>query len=473
MDDLRQKLFPIFLKEAERILVSLRQFLSYEDLSLASADELEAAFRAAHTLKGTANLVQAESICKIARRLEAMLEKHFEARTRPTPVEHEALKLAVDWLAPLLSALQGDLQEPKLFVAEALQALDLAEAFPGRTPLVELLDSHSEQRSPLLDDPFAGDPDLLPEEEMLMQAERDPFADDPSFGMEINMVSPAAEEDSTDGADQPEIIDPFADDYDFPADDLQAAATDNDESVDAVISSAADLPYDPFADDVLGLDVDSVSESVVTEKSFEPAELIDNIAELQETVVVAEPEATVETETVALDDPFADDEDFIAEVEVDLPGEESPDRFSTSTVTVAERAEKIAESLLLPQETVTPRREYACCVFSIGGHDYHLPIRQMMEIADLPQLLPLPLAPPMVSGLINLRGQVMPVINLAVLNQHQQSEVRLQRRLVVGQHQHETIAFLVDGVPYLSEDFTGEKVDMSKFLSLYRLRGVE
>jgi len=105
MDDLRQKLFPIFLGESERNLEALRKFLAYEDLAEATAEELETAFRAAHTLKGTAKLVEAESICTIARRLEAMLEKHFEAGTRPTPVEHEALKLAVDWLAPLVSAL--------------------------------------------------------------------------------------------------------------------------------------------------------------------------------------------------------------------------------------------------------------------------------------------------------------------------------------------------------------------------------
>jgi purine-binding chemotaxis protein CheW len=149
------------------------------------------------------------------------------------------------------------------------------------------------------------------------------------------------------------------------------------------------------------------------------------------------------------------------------------DPFSPSTESVAERAEEIAESLLLPDEEAVPRRDYVCCVFSIGGRDYHLPIKQMKEITDLPQLLPLPLAPPMVSGLINLRGEVIPVINLAILNQHQQSEVRVQRRLVVAEHKNESLAFLVDGVPYLAEDFSGEKIDMSKFLSRYQIRGVE
>jgi len=474
MDDLRQKLFPIFLQEAERNLAVLRQLLGDESLSGSSADELETAFRAAHTLKGTANLVEAESICKIARRLEAMLEKHFEAHTRPTPVEHEALKLAVDWLAPLVSALQGDLQEPKLFVSEALQALDLAEAFPGRTPLVELLDSHSEQRSPQLDDPFAGDPELL-NEEALVQAKRDPFAEDPGFGLEIDMVL------STPAATDEVVEDPFAEDEDFSTAEELPATQGVTLEVDDVEPDTAlaieSLPYDPFAEDSLGLEIDA--EQSVPASTVESGESTFDVLTADQT---AEPavednhEITAAAEiTEAIEDPFAEDEDFIEPVDVDSVVAETAeeDPFTPSTESVAERAGEIAESLLLPDQEAVPRRDYVCCVFSIGGRDYHLPIKQMKEITDLPQLLPLPLAPPMVSGLINLRGEVIPVINLAILNQHQQAEVRVQRRLVVAEHNNESLAFLVDGVPYLSEDYSGEKIDMSKFLSRYQIRGVD
>ncbi len=474
MDDLRQKLFPIFLQEAERNLLALRQYLGYESLSVSSAEELETAFRAAHTLKGTANLVQAESICKIARRLEAMLEKHFEARTRPTQVEHEALKLAVDWLAPLVSALQGDLQEPKLFVSEALQALDLAEAFPGRTPLIELLDSHSEQRSPQLDDPFAGDPELL-DEAALVEEKRDPFAEDPGFGLEIDLVS------STPAATAVGVDDPFADDDDFSAaDELNAVVEPelNDDDVEPDSAPAAEeLPYDPFAEDSLELEVDAEQSAPVT--VVEPEQSTADPVRVEEAVAPAfeavDEEAAEIVSAETIEDPFAEDEDFVEPVDPDSAVAETAaeDLFSTSTESVAERAEEIAESLLLPDEEAVPRRDYVCCVFSIGGRDYHLPIKQMKEITDLPQLLPLPLAPPMVSGLVNLRGEVMPVINLAILNQHQQSEVRVQRRLVVAEHKNESLAFLVDGVPYLAEDFSGEKIDMSKFLSRYQIRGVE
>lgn len=528
MDDLRQKLFPIFLNEAERNLAALRQFLSYENLAIATAEELETAFRAAHTLKGTANLVQAESICKIARRLEAMLEKHYEAGTVPTPVEHEALKLAVDWLAPLVSALQGDLQEPILFVAEALQALDLAEAFPGRTPLVELLDSQAEDRLPQLDDPFAGDPELVTDDEGLPDTAADPFADDPAFGMEIDLL-----------ADDPKVPglafgqdDPFADDDVFSTPEpVPEAEVETTESTETESVSREPIPFDPFAEDSLGLEVegefDVASPERVKEGAVDAATASEQIveslvAEVDENVTAERAETTTETsvddpfaedsfdlgvgfdddsavvemsdltgvefdepltaedsgteevltaeEKAVAADPFADDEDLTTEISDEDEGTAS---FVASPDAVAARAEEIAESLLLPDQQTAPRKDYACCVFKIAEHDYHLPIKQMQEIADLPQVVPLPLAPPMVSGLVNLRGQVLPVINLATLNQHQLSEVRVQRRLVVADYKGESLAFLADGVPYLSEEFNGEKIDMAKFLSLYRIRGVE
>lgn len=475
MDDMRQKLFPIFLKEAEKNLAALRQFLSYESLAIATAEELETAFRAAHTLKGTAALVQAESICKISRRVEAMLEKHYSAHSVPTPVEHEALKLAVDWLAPLVSALQGNLQEPTLFVTEALQALDLAEAFPGRTPLVELLDSCAAQRAPHLDDPFAGDPELLLGEDEIVAGSRDPFAEDPAFGVEIDLVTQLSHTREAHIAEALENVDPFADDDDF----LTAAVTselavEEAEGESASVIEPAPLPFDPFADDLLGLEIDGELDEVAAANprfavDDSTAEILAPL-EFEEELIEAE---SPPADFVVDSDPFAEDEDFIDSFATEAENAPLENSFACSPEMVALQAETIAESLLLPDREAAPRKDYVCCVFTIGERNYYLPISQMQEIADLPQLLPLPLAPPMVSGLVNLRGQVLPVINLAILNQHQQADVRVQRRLVVALYKGESLAFLADGVPYLSEAFSGEKIDMAEFLSLYQVRGFE
>lgn len=430
MDDIRQKLFPVFLKEAGQNLRKLQGFLACDASHKCCAEELETAFRAAHTLKGTALLVQAGSVHKISRRLEALLEKHFSAETLPTLVECEAMRLAVDWLVLLISDLREDSEEPTQLVNEALQALDLAERFPGKTPLVELIDSHWQKRSPQLDDPFCADPELDIHADEILRAEQDPFADDPGFGLEVDLNSWSENHAKAQADRLTSVVDPFADDPDFET-ELMLAEQELPEAADSTVilsQTSTILPPDLFADDP------EFEASLATELS--PDDLISGRS----------------------------DEDL-----------EGSGGLETGSSVVAEseigRAAQIAESLLLPKEEDGPRREYVCGSFAIDGRDYYLPIEQMFEIAELTQLFPLPLSPPMVVGLVNLRGQVIPVIDLSILNQHQRTEVCKQHRLVVAECQGEFLAFLAEGIPLLAEEFVGEKIDMPRFLSLYRVRG--
>jgi len=51
--------------------------------------------------------------------------------------------------------------------------------------------------------------------------------------------------------------------------------------------------------------------------------------------------------------------------------------------------------------------------FRVAGHDFCTDIRQICEIRGWTQLVPMPHAPEFVLGVINLRGAVMPVIDVA------------------------------------------------------------
>ena len=51
--------------------------------------------------------------------------------------------------------------------------------------------------------------------------------------------------------------------------------------------------------------------------------------------------------------------------------------------------------------------------FSVGDACYGLPIEQVLEVLNHRPLTPVPLAPPSVAGLMNLRGQVVTAIDLA------------------------------------------------------------
>lgn len=53
--------------------------------------------------------------------------------------------------------------------------------------------------------------------------------------------------------------------------------------------------------------------------------------------------------------------------------------------------------------------------FRVGDESYALPVEQVVEVAEIGQIAPIPGAPAAVLGVRNLRGQVVPVIDLATI----------------------------------------------------------
>lgn len=52
------------------------------------------------------------------------------------------------------------------------------------------------------------------------------------------------------------------------------------------------------------------------------------------------------------------------------------------------------------------------CTFRLGGILLGLPVASVQEIVRASAITPVPLAPPLVRGLVNLRGQVLPALDL-------------------------------------------------------------
>ena len=57
-------------------------------------------------------------------------------------------------------------------------------------------------------------------------------------------------------------------------------------------------------------------------------------------------------------------------------------------------------------------REEQIVVFRLGGEDYGIEINQVREIIRKREITPVPRQPPYVEGVINVRGTIIPVINL-------------------------------------------------------------
>lgn len=53
-------------------------------------------------------------------------------------------------------------------------------------------------------------------------------------------------------------------------------------------------------------------------------------------------------------------------------------------------------------------------IFALGNEEYGMPIEVVREITRLGEVRPIPQAPPYVQGLINLRGQAIPLIDLHI-----------------------------------------------------------
>lgn len=93
---------------------------------------------------------------------------------------------------------------------------------------------------------------------------------------------------------------------------------------------------------------------------------------------------------------------------------------------------------------VLPAEEVRICLFSIGDDMYAIPVNLLTEIIIPPKIFPVPTTPSHVLGVINLRGNIVPVVDI-------RPALDLPKRLVPGQiaivkHETITLGIVVDNV---------------------------
>ena len=86
------------------------------------------------------------------------------------------------------------------------------------------------------------------------------------------------------------------------------------------------------------------------------------------------------------------------------------------------------------------------CAFTLAGHRFAVDVADAREVVVFESITPLPLAPPFVLGLANLRGSVMPVVDLAPLLGLPPREARAQTLGLVLGHGAWKAAAVVDTV---------------------------
>ncbi len=84
--------------------------------------------------------------------------------------------------------------------------------------------------------------------------------------------------------------------------------------------------------------------------------------------------------------------------------------------------------------------------FALGGETFGLPVTHVVEILRVSGITRVPHAPPTVRGMTNMRGKVLPVVDLRVCLGLPPLELDAQRRILVVASRGRHIGLLVDAV---------------------------
>lgn len=85
-------------------------------------------------------------------------------------------------------------------------------------------------------------------------------------------------------------------------------------------------------------------------------------------------------------------------------------------------------------------------ILRVNDGDFAVPIKRVQEIVRVPALTRVPQAQVDVQGVINLRGQVLPVVDLGGRLGFGATEKTREARVVVVQRANDSVGLLVDGV---------------------------
>ena len=90
--------------------------------------------------------------------------------------------------------------------------------------------------------------------------------------------------------------------------------------------------------------------------------------------------------------------------------------------------------------------EFHAIGFSVGEEEYALPLNSLREIITTPRITRVPHAPHYIRGVINLHGNVVPVIDIARRFGIGETEIGEGSRIVVVSVENETLGLLAAGV---------------------------
>lgn len=92
-------------------------------------------------------------------------------------------------------------------------------------------------------------------------------------------------------------------------------------------------------------------------------------------------------------------------------------------------------------------KEVQVVVFRLGVEEYGLDITQVKEIIRLQNITPVPKSPQFIEGVINLRGQVIAVMDISERFNLKKKARTEKARIVITEVKENSLGFIVDEVP--------------------------
>jgi len=93
----------------------------------------------------------------------------------------------------------------------------------------------------------------------------------------------------------------------------------------------------------------------------------------------------------------------------------------------------------------TPINSAHLLIFALDGQRYALPLDKVARVVRAAALTPLPQAPEIVSGILDLQGEIIPVINLRKRFRLPEKAIGCDDQFVIARTPKLTVALAVDG----------------------------
>lgn len=110
------------------------------------------------------------------------------------------------------------------------------------------------------------------------------------------------------------------------------------------------------------------------------------------------------------------------------------------------------------------RRSNQLVIFILNEQRYALSLSAIGRILRMVEITPLPKAPEIVLGVINMQGQVLPVVDIRRRFRLPEQEVNLHDLLIIAHTSKRTVALVVDTVSGIIERSEQEVIAAEKIL---------